>query len=110
MNQNNTLTRDKLQRCQTQRSDIDNTDTTAEIMQTYDLLKFAIARSNGIAILPSNFVNNIVHWYDSYLTIAATPNLTATSSAPSKSTLMPKCRGFKMASLKIISLLKHNKL
>ena len=37
----------------------------------------------------------------------ATPNLTATSSAQIKSTLMPKCRGFKMASLNITSLLKH---
>ena len=37
----------------------------------------------------------------------ATANLTATSSAQIKSTLMPKCRGFKMASLNITSLLKH---
>ena len=44
MSQNDKLTHGKLQRCQTQRSDI---HITAEIMQTYDLLKFAKARSNG---------------------------------------------------------------
>ena len=44
MSQNNTLTQGKLQRCQTQRNDM---HITAEIMQTYDLLKFAIARSNS---------------------------------------------------------------
>ena len=43
MSQNNTLTHGKLQRCQTQRSDM---HITAEIMQTYDLLKFATARFN----------------------------------------------------------------
>ena len=44
MNQNNALAHGKLQRCQSQRGD---TQITAEIKQTYDLLKFAIARSNG---------------------------------------------------------------
>ena len=48
MSQNNTLAHGKLQRCQTQRS---NTEITVEIMQTYDPLKFALARSNG-----SNFL------------------------------------------------------
>ena len=48
MSQNNTLTHGKLQRCQTQRR---NTQITAEIMQTYDLLKFALARSNGSSFL-----------------------------------------------------------
>ena len=38
----------KLQRCQTQRSDM---QITAEIMQTYDLFKFAIAQSNGSTLL-----------------------------------------------------------
>ena len=38
----------------------------------------------------------------------ATPNLTTTSSARiSSNTLMPKCRGFKMAGLNITSPLKH---
>ena len=45
---NNTLTHGKLLRCQTKRSDM---QITAEIMQTYDLLKFAIARSNGYTLL-----------------------------------------------------------
>ena len=45
MSQNNTLTRGKLQRCQTGGSDI---YTTAEIMQPYGLLKFAIARSTAL--------------------------------------------------------------
>ena len=44
MSQNNTLAQGKLYRCQTQRS---NTQITVEIMQTYELLKFALARSNG---------------------------------------------------------------
>ena len=35
-------------KCQTQRSDM---QITAEIMQTYDLLKFAIARSNGFSFV-----------------------------------------------------------
>ena len=35
-------------RCQTQRG---NTQITAEIMQTYDLLKFALAQSNGSSFL-----------------------------------------------------------
>ena len=35
-------------RCQTQRS---NTQITAEVIQTYDLLKFALARSNGSSFL-----------------------------------------------------------
>ena len=35
-------------RCQTQQSD---TQITAEIMQTYDLLKFVIARSSGSSFL-----------------------------------------------------------
>ena len=35
-------------RCQTQRK---NTQITAEIMQTYDLLKFALTRSNGCSFL-----------------------------------------------------------
>ena len=48
MSQNNTLTHGKLQRCQTQRR---NTQITAKIMQTYDLLKFALARSNGSSFL-----------------------------------------------------------
>ena len=48
MSQNNTLTNGKLQRCQTQRR---NTQITAEIMQTCDLLKFALARSNGSSFL-----------------------------------------------------------
>ena len=48
MSQNNTLTHGKLYRCQTQRR---NTQITAEIMQTYDLLKFALARSNGSSFL-----------------------------------------------------------
>ena len=39
MSQNNALTHGKLQRCQTQRSDM---PITVEIMQTYDLLKFAM--------------------------------------------------------------------
>ena len=38
----------KLQRCQSQRRDM---QITAEIMQTYDLLKFAIALSNGSTLL-----------------------------------------------------------
>ena len=42
MSQNNALTHGKLQRCHTQRSDM---QITAEIMQTYDLKKFATARS-----------------------------------------------------------------
>ena len=37
----------------------------------------------------------------------ATPNHTTTSGARIRSTLMPKCRGFEMASLNITSLLKH---
>ena len=41
MSRNNTLTHGKLQKCQTHRSDM---QITAEIVQTYDLLKFAIAR------------------------------------------------------------------
>ena len=45
ISQNNTLTHGKLQRCQTQRSGM---YTTAEIMQPYDLLKFAIARSTAL--------------------------------------------------------------
>ena len=61
----------------------------------------------GIAILASKFVNSIVHWYDPYLTTVATPNVTATSSAQITKTLMPKCRGLKLASLNISSLLKH---
>ena len=36
-----------------------------------------------------------------------TSNFAATSSAQIRSTLMPKCRGFKMTSLNITSLLKH---
>ena len=48
MSQNNTLTQGKLQRCQTQRSDM---HITAEIMQTCDLLKFAIARFNDSFLL-----------------------------------------------------------
>ena len=48
MSQSDTLTHGKLQRCQTQRSDM---QITAEIMQTYDLLKFAIARSNGSTLV-----------------------------------------------------------
>ena len=48
MSQNNTLTHGKLQRCQTRGSDI---QITAEIMQTYDLSKFAIAQSNGSTLL-----------------------------------------------------------
>ena len=46
MSQNNTLTHGKFIEvpCQTQRSDM---QITTEIMQTYDLLNFAIARSNG---------------------------------------------------------------
>ena len=64
----------------------------------------------GIAILASNFVNNIVRWHDSYSTTVATPNSTTTTSARSNSNpnfIFPKGRGFKMASLKITSLLKH---
>ena len=45
ISQNNTLTHGKLQRCQTRRSGM---YTTAEIMQPYDLLKFAIARSTAL--------------------------------------------------------------
>ena len=37
----------------------------------------------------------------------ATPYPTTTSGARIRSTLIPKCRGFKMASLNITSLLKH---
>ena len=48
MSQNNTLTHGKLQSCQTQQSDM---HITAEIMQTYDLLKFAIARFNASFLL-----------------------------------------------------------
>ena len=48
MSQNDTLTHGKLQRCQTQWSDM---KITAEIMETYDLLKFSIARSNGSTLL-----------------------------------------------------------
>ena len=48
MSQNNALAPGKLQRCQTQRS---NAQIIAEIMQTYDLLKFALARSNGSSFL-----------------------------------------------------------
>ena len=48
MSQNDTLTHGKLQRCQTQWSDM---QITAEIMETYDLLKFSIARSNGSTLL-----------------------------------------------------------
>ena len=44
MSQNDILTHGKLQRCQTRRSDM---QITAEIMQAYDLLKFAIVQSNG---------------------------------------------------------------
>ena len=43
MSQNSALAYGKLKRCQTQWSK----QITAEIMQTYDLLKFDIARSNG---------------------------------------------------------------
>ena len=46
--QNNALTHGKLQGCQTQRSDM---HMTAEMMQTNDLLKLAITRSNGSAVL-----------------------------------------------------------
>ena len=45
---NNTLTHGKVLRCQTKRSDM---QITAEIVQTYDLLTFAIARSNGYTLL-----------------------------------------------------------
>ena len=48
MSQNNALALGKLQRCQTRRS---NAQITAEIMQTYDLLKSALARSNGSGFL-----------------------------------------------------------
>ena len=48
MSGNGTLSHGKLQMCQTQRSDM---HITAEIMQTYDLLKFSIARSNGSTLL-----------------------------------------------------------
>ena len=48
MSQNNTLTNGKLWRCQTQQR---NTQITAEIIQTYDLLKFALAQSNGSSFL-----------------------------------------------------------
>ena len=48
MSQNNTLTHGKLQRCQTQRSDM---QITEEIMQTRNILKFAIVRSNGSTLL-----------------------------------------------------------
>ena len=54
MNQNNTLTHGKFQRCQTQESDM---HFTAEITQTYDLLKFSTARSDDSTLLqipPSN--------------------------------------------------------
>ena len=49
MSQNNTVTHAKLLRCQTQRRDMQL--MTAETMQTYALLRFAVARSNG-----SNFL------------------------------------------------------
>ena len=45
---NQWLTHGKLQRCQTQQSDM---HITAEIMQTYDPLKFALARSNASTFL-----------------------------------------------------------
>ena len=45
---------------------------------------------------------------ESYLTTGATSDCTPTSSAQSNpSTIIPNCRGFKMASLNIASLLKH---
>ena len=48
MSQNNTLTNGKLQRCETRRR---TKQITAEAMQTYGLLKFALARSNGSSFL-----------------------------------------------------------
>ena len=48
MSQNDTLTNCELQRSGTQRSDM---QITAEIMQTYDLLKFSIPRSNHSTLL-----------------------------------------------------------
>ena len=42
MSQNNALAHGKLKRCQIQRG----MQITAEVMQTYDLLKFDIARPN----------------------------------------------------------------
>ena len=51
MSQNNTLTLGKLQRCQSQRSDL---QITAGILQAYDLLKFATALSNGSTLLISS--------------------------------------------------------
>ena len=48
MSQSRTLTHGKLQRCQSQQSDL---QITAEIMQTYDLLKFDTALSNGSTLL-----------------------------------------------------------
>ena len=49
ISQNSTLTHGKLQRCQSiQRSGM---YTTAEIMQPYDLLKFAIAQSTALPVI-----------------------------------------------------------
>ena len=51
--------------CQTQRR---NTQITAEIMQTYDLLKFTLARSkNDSSFFPYNTIRNALHkqeWSD----------------------------------------------
>ena len=69
----------------------------------------AVSPKKGIAILASNFVNNIVR-FDSYSTTVATRNSTTTTSARSNSNpdfIFPKGRGFKMSSLNITSLLKH---
>ena len=61
---NNTFTHGKLQRCQTQRSDM---QITAEIMQTYGVLKFAIAPSNGSTLLknpPHNTTWSALHKHE----------------------------------------------
>ena len=64
MSQNKALAHGKLYRCQTQQSDM---QITAEIMQTYDLLKFAIARSTGINFSLCNTIRSALQkqeWSD----------------------------------------------
>ena len=75
----------------------------------FHLASPAVSPQKGIAILASNFVNNIVR-FDSYSTTVATRNSTTTTSARSNSNpdfIFLQGRGFKMASLNITSLLKH---
>ena len=74
MSQNNTLTRGKLHRCKSQRSDM---QTTAGIMQTYDLLKLAIALSNCSTLLkfpPYNTTWSALHKHEWSLIKVEGPN------------------------------------